>query len=224
MNTKQIIILFFLLLGTTPFYAQSNIGFSIATSKNDKHLETLWYQQQLSERFSIGLQLRSSSVRYRFINAQAIEKGNTAFTGLVLGFKLKETEKYRLDFNLTTSYRRLKNKETIELPTSSNGLEIDPNFIFGMRLNNTIYFHTGAMLRVARQFSPETIGDEQLPSAIVLTGFSFKKKEHTISLKTYAGPMNGATGDTEKFFWQVALGYQYNFQPNTVSTIPFFNF
>lgn len=225
MSIKQTTCLFTLLFGTLLLHAQSNIGFTIATSKNDTHMETLWYQQQVSKRFSAGLQLRYSGIRYRFVNARSIEEGTTTFVGAVLGFNLKKTEKYRFDFNLTTSYRRLNNEENPELPSSTNGLEIDPNFIFGLQLTDNLIFHTGAMFRAARQFGDEPISDEQMPtSAIVFNGLSVKKNAHIFSLRAYSGPMTGATGDTEKFFWQFSLGYQYNFNRPTDSSIPFFNF
>ena len=203
---------------------QSYAGLSIATSKNDRHIETLWYQQQLSDRFNAGVQLRYSRILYRFVNARAIEDGTTVFVGAVLGFNLKKSERYRLDFNLTTSYRYLNNDENPELPSSTNGLEIDPNFIFGLKLSEKLLFHSGIMLRTAMQFGDEPINDEQQPSTIVLTGVSIDKAAHLFSLRTYAGPMTGATGDTEKFFWQLSLGYQYKFGSSAKGVLPFFNF
>jgi hypothetical protein len=189
-------------------------------------METLWYQHQLSNRFSVGLQVRNSDVKYRFVNARAIEKGNTMFAGLVLGFKIKENEKYRLDFNLTTSYRRLENEEQEinNLPQFTTGIEIDPNLLFSLKANQRWLFHTGVMLRTATQVEPESVSDEQLPSAIVLNGLSYQINQSSLTLRTYAGPMNGAGGDTGKFFWQVSLGYQYTFSGKSQPSIPFINF
>ena len=204
--------------------AQSNFGLSVATSKNDNHMETVWYQHQLSSRFSVGIQLRNSDVRYRFVNARAIEKGNTVFAGLTLGYKIAYSENFRLDANLTTSYRYLENEENTSLPKITGGLEIDPNIILSLKLRENLFYHTGAMLRTTFQISPESIGDEQLPSAIILNGISLQKKSNTFSLRTYVGPMNGATGDTEKFFWQVSLGYQYSLNFKETKQLPFINF
>ncbi|MEM6802449.1 MAG: hypothetical protein AAF696_13655 [Bacteroidota bacterium] len=187
-------------------------------------METIWFQQQLSDRFSMGLQLRNSGIRYRFVNARAIEEGNTLFIGVVVGLKVKESESYRLDFNLTTSYRRLQNDDKVELPENTDGLEIDPNIIMTLPLNDRLFFHTGAMLRLAMQTGPESIGNEQGLSAIVLNGLSLRSGSNVFSLKTYAGPMNGATGDTEKFFWQVALSYQFSLSGKNSASLPFFNF
>jgi hypothetical protein len=36
--------------------------------------------------------------------------------------------------------------------------------------------------------------------------------------------MNGATGDTEKFFWQFSLGYQHSFGATENNYLTFFNF
>ncbi|MEM1321995.1 MAG: hypothetical protein AAGG75_17175 [Bacteroidota bacterium] len=187
-------------------------------------METIWFQHQVSERFSAGIQLRYSGIRYRFVNAIAIEDGSTTFAGLVLGFNLRKFERSRLDFNLTASYRYISNDDNAELPSSTNGLELDPNFIFGLQLSENLFFHSGIMLRTAMQFGDEPINDEQQPSTIVLNGLSIQKTKHLFSLRTYAGPMTGATGDTEKFFWQLSLGYQYNLGSPTNGTLPFFNF
>ncbi|MEM9919197.1 MAG: hypothetical protein AAF990_13930 [Bacteroidota bacterium] len=225
MNVKLSLIVLIIGFVVAQIEAQSYIGLSVGTSKNDNHLETFWYQYQLSKRFNVGVQLRYSGIKYRFVNARAIENGNTTFVGAVLGFKIKESENYRLDINLTTSYRYLSNDENPELPASTSGLELDPNIVFGIRLSGNLYFHSGAMFRTAMQFGDEPIYDEQLPaSAIVLNGISIRKNRSMFSLRTYAGPMNGATGDTEKFFWQFSLGYQYAFGVSQSSALPFFNF
>jgi len=225
MDVKKLLFVFLFLFAGLQIQAQSYLGFSVATSKNDKHTESIWFQNQISERFSAGLQLRYSGIKYRFVNARAIEDGNTIFVGAVLGFKLKQSEKYRLDFNLTSSYRYLKNDEKPNLPSTTNGLELDPNFVFGMRLSDNFLFHSGAMFRTAMQFGEEPITDEQLPySAIILNGISYQKNENMVSLKIHSGPMNGATGDTEKFFWQFSVAYQYNFRFSENASLPFFNF
>ena len=225
MNGKLFLMVFFLSFLGMQIQAQSYFGVSVGTSKNDNHIETLWYQNQLSERFNAGLQLRFSRIKYRFVNARAIEDGSTIFVGGVLGYNIKQSEKYRLDFNLTASYRYLSNDENAELPSSTNGLELDPNFIFGIRLSDNILFHSGAMFRTAMQFGDEPINNEQTPtSAIVLNGITLHKGKNMYTLRTYAGPMTGATGDTEKFFWQLSLGYQYAFGTVPNNALPFFNF
>ncbi len=219
----SVVTAIFLSIGTF-VSAQSMIGLTAATSKSDNHMETFWYQQQIFNRFSLGLQIRNSDVKYRFIDAKAIKNGNAFFAGLTLGFKIKEQEDYRLDFNLTTSYRRLKNKGNEQLPQFTDGIEIDPNLLFSLKTGRRIVFHTGIMLRTAVQLNPEAIPDEQLPSAILLNGLSYQLNQSALTLRTYAGPMNGAGGDTEKFFWQVSLGYQYTFPGKFSSSIPFINF
>jgi hypothetical protein len=225
MNVMKLSILFLLFFTAFQLQAQSYLGLSVSTSKNDNHMETIWYQNQISERFSAGIQLRYSGIKYRFVNARAIKYGNTVFIGGVLGFKLKQSEKYRLDFNLTASYRYLNNDENTDLPSSANGLELDPNIVFGLRISDNFRFHSGAMFRTAMQFGEEAIMDEQLPySAIILNGLSFHKNGNTFSLRTYSGPMNGATGDTEKFFWQFSLGYQHSFGATENNYLTFFNF
>ncbi|MEZ4828157.1 MAG: hypothetical protein R3C61_18010 [Bacteroidia bacterium] len=205
-------------------FSQSNFGFSVGTSKSDHYLGSIWYQHPISNRFSIGLNFRYCDFKYRFVNAIAINSGKTVFTGLVIGYKIAETENFRLDFNLTSSYRYLENQENITLPSKTIGLEFDPNILMTLRMNDKILYHTGAMLRTSIQLKPEVIGNEQQPSGIVLNGISLKSNSALYTLRTYAGPMSGATGDTEKFFWMVSVGCQFNIPSKNASSISFLNF
>lgn len=223
MELKKIVITLTFLLGILDAKAQSYVGLSVGTSNNDDHIETIWYQQQLTNRFSAGIQIRYSQIRYRFVDAIAINDGSTAFAGIVLGFKLKETENYRLDFNLTSSYRYLSNDERSDLTESTHGLEFDPNIIMSIRISNKLKLHTGAVLRTAMELGDTPILDEQLPSAIVVGGLSYGIKNHSINFRAYTGPMNGATGDSMKFFNQLSIGYQYTFNQKS-TPFSFFNF
>lgn len=223
LKRKLVIALLLLGLGAQEAKSQSVAGLSIGISNNDDHIETMWFQHQLTNRFSAGVQVRYSQIRYRFVDAIAITDGSTVFGGLVLGFKLKETENYHLNFNLTTNYRYLSNDENLELAESTNGLELDPNVILDLNLSDKLKLHTGAMLRTAMQFGETPILDEQMSSAIVLAALSYTINNHSIALRAYTGPMNGATGDTMKYFNQLSLGYQFSFgqEPKQFS---FFNF
>lgn len=223
MELKKSFIVLLLLFGAFGSKAQSYAGFSLGTNSNDNHIETLWFQHQLTNRFSVGVQMRYSQIRYRFVDAIAITDGSTAFGGIVFGFKLKETEKYRLNFNLTSSYRYLSNDENPNLAESTNGLELDPNILLDLKLSDRIKMHTGAMLRTAMQFGDTPILDEQMPSAIVLAGLSYTVNSHSFALRAYTGPMNGATGDSQKYFNQISLGYQFSFGKQT-GPFSFFNF
>lgn len=223
MDLKQTLFIAFILIGTSEAKSQSFAGLSVGSSDNDNHIETVWFQHQLTNRFSAGLQLRYSQIRYRFVDAIAINNGSTVFGGVVLGFKLKESEKYRLSFNLTSSYRYLSNDERPDLVESTRGLEIDPNILLDLKISDRIKLHTGAMLRTAMQFGDTPILDEQLPSAIVLAGISYSKNNHSIALRAYTGPMNGASGDSMKYFNQISLGYQFSFGEHS-SQFSFFNF
>ncbi|HKK74571.1 MAG TPA: hypothetical protein VJ953_05845 [Saprospiraceae bacterium] len=223
MELKKILFLVFILLGISQAKSQSFAGLSIGVSNNDNHIETVWFQHQLTDRFSAGVQLRYSQIRYRFVDAIAITDGSTVFGGLVFGFKIKEAEKYRLNFNLTSSYRYLSNDENPDLAESTNGLELDPNILLDLKLSDAIKLHTGAMLRTAMQFGETPILDEQMPSAIVLAGISYSLNNHSIALRAYTGPMNGATGDSMKYFNQISIGYQFSFGKQS-GPFSFFNF
>lgn len=223
MELKKALFILFVFLGTLEAKSQSFAGLSVGTSNNDNHIETVWFQHQFTGRFSAGVQLRYSQIRYRFVDAIAINDGSSVFGGVVLGFKIKETAKYRLNFNLTSSYRYLSNDENPDLPESTNGLELDPNILFDLKLTDKINLYTGAMLRTAMQFGETPILDEQMPSAIVVAGISYSTNNHSIALRAYTGPMNGATGDSMKYFNQISLGYQFSFGEQS-SSFSFFNF
>lgn len=223
MELKKTLFIVFVLLGGLEAKSQSFAGLSIGVSNNDNHIETVWFQHQITDKFSAGIQLRYSQINYRFVDAIAITDGSTAFGGLVLGFKLKEAEKYRLNFNLTSSYRYLSNDENPNLAESTNGLEVDPNILLDLKLSERIKLHTGAMLRTAMQFGDTPILDEQMPSAIVLAALSYTVNSHSFALRAYTGPMNGATGDSMKYFNQISLGYQFSFGEQT-GPFSFFNF
>lgn len=223
MKMKQSFLSLLMLLAMIELKAQTYTGFALAASNNDRHMETLWLQHQVTNRFSAGVQLRYSQIRYRFVDAIAVENGSTVFAGIVLGFTIKETSDYSLNFNLTSSYRYLSNDDRPELAASTNGLELDPNIILGLRLTDKIHLHSGAMLRAAMQFGDNPVLDEQLPSAIVFAGLSYQMSNHSIAIRVYTGPMNGATGDSMKYFNQVSLGYQYSLNGLSKPFL-FFNF
>jgi len=203
--------------------AQSNIGSSIGRSKSDQHVETIWLQHQVSDQFSLGVQYRNSGIKYRFVNAIAIENGNAQFFGATLGYRIYSREEFRLDFNLTASYRMISRNSTEGLPSNTGGLEFDPNIIFGLKVSEQVNFRSGALFRMTSQISPELISDEQFFSAILLNGLSYNLGRNSLAVRNSLGPMAGASGDTEKFFWQASLGFQHNFGGRGQS-LSFFNF
>ncbi|MEZ4850851.1 MAG: hypothetical protein R3B93_19980 [Bacteroidia bacterium] len=219
---KNILIVIFILTIAVSAQAQSTVGLSLGTSKSDRQTASFLYRQNLTSRWSLGAQISYGAIRYRFIDAIAITEGQVGMIGLSLGYKIAEGDRYRLDANLAPRYRRIRSQNEFET-INSHGIEIDPNILIGLKLSDQIFFHSGVMLRTAMQLRPEVIGNEQLPSAILTNALSLQKGDNLISLKTYIGPMNGAGGDTEKFYWQVSLGYQFSLGKST-NSIPFFNF
>ena len=105
--------------------SQSNFGISIGTSRTDNHTESIWYQKSFSEKFSLGFQLRNGGINYRFINARAVQSGSVQHAGLVLGYKIRETENFRFDFNLSTTYRRINSDDVEVEGNGTNGFEPD---------------------------------------------------------------------------------------------------
>lgn len=187
--------------------AQSTIGFSLGSSKSDLHTESIWYQRQVNESLYLGAQLRYGQAQYRFIQAKSVTEGSVLSAGVQIDWKLISQNSFRLDVNLSPSLRWFRSALE-HTPSSSLAVEIDPNLIAGLRLNEQWIFHTGLLMRTVFELNPAPVLNEQLPSSILLNGISFQKQSSLISLKTYYGPMSGAVGDTEKFFWQVSLGIQ----------------
>ncbi|MEM7371850.1 MAG: hypothetical protein AAF587_24765 [Bacteroidota bacterium] len=217
------IIMTFLASWTSLTIAQSTIGLYIGTSKSDLHTESIWYQHQMSETFHLGIQLTYGQAQYRFIQAKSVTEGSVITAGMPMGWRLISKETYRLDVNLRPSLRWFNAGAEYD-PSSSLALELDPSISAGLRLNEHLLFHTGVMLRTVFELSPGPVLSEQLPSSILLNALSFQKHSSLISLRTYYGPMSGAGGDTEKFFWQVSIGIQRQLGASDDSAIPFFTF
>ncbi len=216
-----VLILFFVKINVE---AQSTFGLSLGTSRTDNHTESIWYQKSISDKFSVGLQFRNGDIKYRFINARAVQSGSVQHAGLVLGYKIKETEKFRFDFNLSGTYRRVNSDEVEVEGDGTNGFEIDGNLLLGFKVSNNVFFHAGTLLRYVTQTSADAITDEQLPSPILTNAFSYQANQNLFSLKTYFGPANGAGGDTLKFYWQVSVGFQRAINSSDSNDIPFLNF
>lgn len=222
MKVKIVSTFLMLMAGWTLVHAQSQAGISLSISKSDEHIEQVWFQQQFGSWFSAGLQVRYAGIKYRFIDAKAIKDGNAIFVGIPIGFKLAEKDQYRVDFNLTASWRQL-NPDSESGFESSTAFELDPNFVFTLKASEKLFFHSGVMLRTVLQTSPEGLL-EQFPSGILLNGLSVNLNSNIIALRTYFGSMSGAGGDSEKFFWQIGLGFQKTLGKKSDNSISFFNF
>lgn len=220
---QRILLFSTLWLLCSTLMGQSYLGFSAGFSKSDRHTESLWFQQQFTDQFSAGLRLSYGSLQYRFIDAKAITEGHVIHVGIPLGFKLAEGDRFRIDVQLNPSYRRISPISESSLAASS-AIELDPNLIIGFPIREGFFLHTGLMLRTVFQIDPSPTMNEQFPSAILLNSFSYLAKSTLFSLWTYYGPMSGAGGDTEKFFWQISLGVQRMLGGQQNSSIPFFTF
>jgi len=219
---KKQLFLCWMLLGSLSISAQSLIGLDLGTSKSDNLSLRIGYQRELSPVVSAGFQLKAAVLDYRFIDARAVTEGNVLFIGIPLGFNVKSTDTYRVDINLTPSWRILTATNEVA-SRRGQAIEIDPNLVISMPVGDRMIYHAGVMLRTVFQVNPETLV-EQIPSTILLNGFSYKLGENLFSLRTYVGPMFGAAGDTEKFFWKLSLGFQMPIGESTSDTLPFFNF
>lgn len=223
MNMRILVAVILLFIVKVNIEAQTNFGFSVGTSDSDDYTASSWYQKSVSDKLSIGFQFRKGGIKYRFINARAVESGSVQHIGLVLGFKLKETDKFRFDFNLSGAYRRVNSDEVKTESDGTNGYEIDGNIMLGFKVSDNVFFHAGTLLRFVAQTNEEAV-IEQLPSPILTNALSYRFKMNLISLKTYIGPANGAGGDTLKFYRQVSLAFQMSIGSSGSNIIPFLNF
>lgn len=219
---KKLLLLLAVVTSGLVSSAQSYAGISIGSSKSDRLQSSLRYQHLITSRFSAGVQLSFGDIRYRFIDARAVEDGQVLMAGVSLGYAIAEGERYRLDVNLSSRYRSIRTEAADAPADAGSGFEFDPQMVIALQVSESLYLYPGLMMRIAMQTSPEFIGNEQIPTGVLLNGLGWKLGSSMLSMRTYVGPMAGAVGDTEKFYWQLSLGFQYFFKSksNIPSSIP----
>lgn len=206
------------LISTTgSLMSQTTFELVSGTSKADDYFLELDWQYALNNRWTIGLQTYVGQYEYRFIDARQVDGGVVAIAQLILAAGLAEGEKYRFDFFLKPGLRWLQSPQSPEQPLidypfqNSQALVIDPGFLLNLYPTDKWSVQTGVAMSMAFQWQPETIFEQFPSSHLVLgTGWQIADQWH-LFLQAKAGPSSGASGDSEKFFWEQKIGVRWDF-------------
>lgn len=211
---KQWIVLigFFLLAGSA--FGQWDLDMTYGSSKADYGFAMLRLSRQVSDRWRVGASYQFSDYRYRFIDARQVSDGFAGTLRLSGVVRLSETGGLRLDGFLHAGHRYIG--LGTDAPQVFNydfepghALILEPGLVVTLRASEAWNFHSGVNMHMAWQVAPEPLF-EQFPSAHLLAGGSYRLKPRwTLFLTSQTGPMSGASGDTEKFFWQAQAGLRY---------------
>lgn len=204
--------------------AQWSVDIQGGSSKQDYQNWILRGTIQLSERTTVSIESKNSDYRYRFIDARRVERGYSGQLSLSLAYRLHETEHLRLEGFLKPGIRYINFNEDDPQPfefysfSDSYALTFQPGLIVSIKSTDKLWLHTGINLFTSFQISPATLY-EQFPSSLLLAGFSQQLGEQWVLFSNnMAGPASGASGDTEKFYWETNLGLRWCFgKPSLVT-------
>lgn len=193
--------------------AQIEVDLMGGTSKADRvfgQLSASWVGPQ---GFRAGVRLKQANYQYRFIDARPVSDGQATELRLLLSFPLAIQERIRLDAFLHPGLRWIQAPEGIQefnyAFSSSQGLVLDPGLVVSFFPIEKLSLHTGVNMHMAWQTRPSTVF-EQFPSAMLLVGAAYQlHPDWSLLLNIESGPNSGASGDSEKYGWQIAAGLRF---------------
>lgn len=203
-----------LLLAGVQVSAQIDLDIKVGTSKADNSFLTLRATYSLSPQTRIGVSHQFSNYQYRFIDARAVSGGFAGTTRLIFLQQLQRSEKIRLDLFVKPGYRTIGlSDEPQELENydfqPGTSLIIEPGLLVTFNPAEKWSFHSGLNLHTAFQLQPDFL-QEQLPSMRLLGGGAYQLSDQWVLFSTLdTGPMSGASGDSEKYFWKAGIGLRY---------------
>ncbi|MEM9984544.1 MAG: hypothetical protein AAF804_05550 [Bacteroidota bacterium] len=204
-------------------FAQIQTDLLVGSSKADNSFVTLRASGMVSEGIRLGASYQFSNYRYRFVDARPVSDGVAHTLRFILVGRLAESNLLRLDGFLQPGFRLLTIDPSVVQDFSydfqaGQAIILEPGLVVTLKASDRLNFHTGVNTHMAFQTSPEALF-EQFPSAQILAGASYRVTERwAVFSSTQTGPMAGAMGDSEKFFWQLALGLRYSLSPLSSST------
>jgi hypothetical protein len=227
LNMKSLLFSFLIMGLLSPVFGQLDLDFNAGTSKADFAFSNVRLSGELKAGLRLGASLELANYRYRFIDARPVSDGFAGTLRLLLVGKLAEKGRLRLDGFLKPGYRYLNpneaNQEFFHDFQPSHAFILEPGVLVTIKANEKWNFHTGVNMHMAWQLSPEPIF-EQFPSSRLLAGSSYRLHDRWALFATsQVGPMSGASGDSEKFFWQMAVGLRVSLNP-AIETTRLFGF
>ncbi len=201
------------LAGVCTANAQTSLDGSIGTSNQDKVSLNLALRKQFSEKFRAGIELQTSSVRYRFIGAKVIDEGLSSTLSFPFSIRFYEYQKLRLDFYSRVGVRFQgidKNLATEKVlkDNTSVGLHLEPGLQVSLALSEKINLQSGVTLPNLFELKPQFIFENNVTNIFANVGYQLSQKS-ILMLKVNAGPAAGASGDSQKFNWSLQAGLRF---------------
>ncbi|MEO1450587.1 MAG: hypothetical protein AAFV07_13745 [Bacteroidota bacterium] len=193
--------------------AQIDVDVMGGTSKADQFFGSMRASWVGERGFRLGAQLQAGTYRYRFIDARPVEGGAVSEFRFFISLPLAVDDRIRLDAHLHPGIRFM------DAPTGeqefkydfqdSRAITLDPGLVATFFPAKRWAIHTGISLRMVWQISPEVIF-EQFPSGMLRVGGTYALSQKcSVFADVLSGPNSGASGDTEKYGWQVATGVRF---------------
>ncbi|NBB22011.1 hypothetical protein GVN20_21825 [Runella sp. CRIBMP] len=212
------------LAGVCTANAQTSLDGSIGTSNQDKVSLNLALRKQFSEKFRAGIELQTSSVRYRFIGAKVIDEGLSTTLSFPFSIRFYEYQKLRLDFYSRVGVRFQgidKNLATEKVlkDNTSVGLHLEPGLQVSLAFSEKINLQSGVTLPNLFELKPQFIFENNITNIFANVGYQLSQKS-ILMLKVNAGPAAGASGDSQKFNWSLQAGLRFALNKNQKSLSP----
>ncbi len=212
------------LAGVCTANAQTSLDGSIGTSNQDKVSLNLALRKQFSEKFRAGIELQTSSVRYRFIGAKVIDEGLSTTLSFPFSIRFYEYQKLRLDFYSRVGVRFQgidKNLATEKVlkDNTSVGLHLEPGLQVSLALSEKINLQSGVTLPNLFELKPQFIFENNVTNIFANVGYQLSQKS-ILMLKVNAGHAAGASGDSQKFNWSLQAGLRFALNKNQKSLSP----
>jgi hypothetical protein len=199
--------------------AQTYLDFSIGTSNQDNGSLNVAVRKQFSEKFRAGVELQTSSVKYRFIAAKVIDEGVSTSLSVPFSVRLYEFEKLRLDFYTRVGVRyqsvdkALGSERKLEDNTSF-GFNVEPGLQVSLALTEKLNIQSGVTLPNVFEVTPQFIYENNVTNLFANVGYKLSEKSAFMA-KINIGPAAGASGDSQKFNWSVQAGLRFAFGKNS---------
>ncbi len=194
--------------------AQTFIDVGIGLSNQDRGALNLAFRKQFSEKFRAGVELQSSSVRYRFIGAKVIDEGLSTSFSIPFSIRVYEFEKLRLDYysRLGVRFQNVSQTFADENKLQANnsfGVNAELGLQVSLALSEKLNIQSGVTLPNLFEVNPQFIYENNVTNLFVGTAYKLSEKS-TFMFRANAGPSAGANGDSQKFNWGLQAGLRFS--------------
>lgn len=212
---KQLFMVLLALASSQFIHAQSFLDLAFGASRTDYQHWNLRASTSVGDRWQLGIEFQAFDYRYRFIDARPVTDG---FAGQVRGFtafKIAESDRLRFDAFLKPGVRYIQAPDGPQpfdqyAFQNSWAVTVDPGLVVTWQAFDKLSLHTGVNARTVIQVQPLALA-EQLPSSLILFGGIYALAPRwSLFAAGNTGPMNGASGDSQKYNWEASFGIRFS--------------